>query len=173
MEIAKIGGLIRVVRGLRVMLDEDLAVLYGVKTKYLNQMVRRNLMRFPEDFMFQLTRDEVRSLRLQFATLEIDGRGLHRKYWPYAFTEHGVAMLSSVLRSPRAIAANIEIMRTFIRLRSALLASKELAERVHKIEQTQVTHEKELGEHAVQIHEVFAAMRHLAGPRRRRRASMS
>ena len=170
MKIAKIGGFIHVVRGQRVMLDEDLAVLYGVKTKQLNQAVRRNLARFPEDFVFQLDQDEVRVLRSQIVTLETDRRGLHRKYWPYAFTEHGVAMLSSVLHSPRAIAANIEIMRAFIRLRSAVLASKELAERVYKVEQTQVAHEKELGEHAARIHDVFAAMRDMAAPRRRKRS---
>lgn len=167
MKIAKIGNMIHVVRGQRVMLDEDLAVLYGVGTKLLNKAVRRNLARFPDDFMFQLTRDEARFLRSEFSTLEMDRRGRHRKYWPYAFTEHGVAMLSSVLRSPRAIAANIEIMRAFMRLRSALLASKELAERVRRIEQTQVSHEKELGEHAVQIHEVFAAMRGLPGSKQK------
>ena len=168
MKITKIGGLIRVVRGQRVMLDQDLAVLYGVKTKKLNEAVRRNTARFPADFMFQLTREEARLLRSQIATLDIGGRGLYRKYWPYAFTEHGVAMLSSVLRSPRAIAANIEIMRAFIRLRSAVLASKELAERVYKVEQTQVSHEMELGEHAADIHGLFAAMRDMAAPRRRK-----
>lgn len=151
------------------MLDEDLAVLYDVPTKQLNRSVRRNVERFPADFMFQLTLEEARLLRSQFVTLDIGGRGLYRKYRPYAFTEHGVAMLSSVLRSPRAIAANIEIMRAFIRLRSAVLASKELAERVYKVEQTQVAHEKELGEHAVQIHDVFAAMRDMAAPATSRR----
>lgn len=169
MNISKIGGLIHVVRGQRVMLDEDLAVLYGVKTNKLNEAVRRNLHRFPRDFMFQLTRDETRLLRSRFSTLEIGGRGRYRKYWPYAFTEHGVAMLSSVLRSPRAIAVNIEIMRAFIRLRSALLASKELAERMSRVEQTQVGHEKELGEQSVDIHELFVAMRRLAAPKRPRR----
>lgn len=167
MGIAKIGNLIHVVRGQRVMLDEDLAVLYGVKTKHLNEAVRHNLSRFPEDFMFQLSRDEARLLRSRYSTLEVSGRGLYRKYWPYAFTEQGVAMLSSVLRSPRAISVNIEIMRTFVRLRSALLASKELAERVHSVERTQIGQEKELGEHAVHIHELFAAMRHLGAPRRK------
>ena len=167
MKITRISDFIRVIRGQRVMLDEDLAVLYGVKTSQLNEAVHRNLARFPVDFMFQLTRDEARLLRSQIAILD-SGRGRYRKYWPYAFTEHGVAMLSSVLRSPRAIAANIEIMRAFIRLRSAVLASKELAERVYKVEQTQVAHEKELGEHAVQIHDVFAAMRDMAAPKRAR-----
>lgn len=167
MGIAKIGNLIHVVRGQRVMLDEDLAVLYGIKTKVLNQAVQRNLTRFPADFMLHMTRDEARVLRSQFATLDVDGRGRYRKYQPYAFTEHGVAMLSSVLRSPRAISVNIEIMRTFIRLRSALRASKELAERVHSVERTQIGQEKELGEHAVHIHELFAAMRHLGAPRRK------
>jgi hypothetical protein len=168
MKLSKIGGLIHVIRDQRVMLDEDLAALYSVKTSQLNEAVRRNLARFPNDFMFQLTREEARFLRSQIAILDVGGRGHYRKYWPYAFTEHGVAMLSSVLRSPRAIAANIEIMRAFIRLRSAVLASKELAERVHRVEQTQVSNEKELGEHAVEIHEVFAAIRDMSAPRRRR-----
>ena len=169
MDIKRIGALIHVIRGQRVMLDEDLAALYGVKTKELNRAVRRNLDRFPADFMFQLTREESRLLRSQIATLETGGRGLYRKYWPHVFTEHGVAMLSSVLRSPRAIAANIEIMRAFVRLRSALMASKELSELVQKIGRVQISHEKELGEHAVDIHELFAAMRSLRPSRRKGR----
>jgi hypothetical protein len=104
-----------VVRGLQVMLDEDLADLYGVETKRLIQQVRRNLERFPEDFMFQLTKSEAAALRLQIATSN-EGRG-GRRYAPYVFTEQGVAMLSGVLRSDRAIAVNIAIMRAFVELR--------------------------------------------------------
>lgn len=148
------------------MLDEDLAVLYGVETKSLNQAVRRNASRFPSDFMFQLSGEEARFLRSQIVTLEKGGRGRYRKYLPYAFTEHGVAMLSSVLRSQRAIATNIEIVRAFVRLRSAVRVGLELADRVIAVERTQAAQERELGEHAVQIHQVFAAMR-AAGRRKR------
>ena len=156
-----------------MILDEDLAMLYGVPTKGLNRAVRRNIQRFPEDFLVQLTREESLVLRSQVATLKKKGSGSGRKYLPLAFTEQGVAMLSGVLNSDRAVQVNIAIMRAFIRLRSAVLASKELAERVHKVEQTQVAHEKELGEHAVQIHDVFAAMRDMAAPRSRKRSRKS
>ncbi len=101
---------IYLIRGHKVMLDSDLAELYGVPVKVLNQAVRRNISRFPEDFMFQLTKEEYDSLRSQFVTLNT-GRGKHRKYLPYVFTEQGVAMLSSVLRSERAIQVNIAIMK--------------------------------------------------------------
>ena len=121
------------VRGLNVMLDADLARLYGVDTKVLNQAVRRNKARFPDDFMFQLTEGEAGSLRSQFVTLE-HGRGRHRKYRAYAFTEQGVAMLSSVLRSPRAIAVNIEIMRAFVGLRRMLDSNAELARKLAELE---------------------------------------
>ncbi|MGC4123156.1 MAG: ORF6N domain-containing protein [Myxococcales bacterium] len=120
-------------RGQRVMLDEDLAALYGVEVKVLNQSVKRNAERFPEDFMFRLTAEEARRLRSQIVTLEV-GRGRHSKYLPLAFTEQGVAMLSSVLRSPRAIEVNIEIMRTFVRLRRLLLANADLARKLAALE---------------------------------------
>ncbi len=123
---------ILVLRGERVMLDADLATLYGVTTKALNQAVRRNRGRFPADFMFQLTRTEIRVLRSQTVTSN-DGHG-GRRYAPYAFTEQGVAMLSTVLRSPRAIQVNIEIMRTFVRLRAFLAANVQLARRLQNLE---------------------------------------
>jgi phage regulator Rha-like protein len=107
---------ILLVREHRVMLDTDLAKLYGVPAKTLNQAVKRNAFRFPGDFMFQLTVEETTALRSQFVTLKI-GRGQHRKYRPYAFTEQGVAMLSTVLHSERAIQVNISIMRAFVQLR--------------------------------------------------------
>ena len=109
------------IRGHRVMFDADLAELYGVPTKRLNEAVRRNAARFPEDFMFQLTAEEAETLRSQFATS--NGRG-GRRYIPYAFTEPGVAMLSSVLNSEQAVQVNIAIMRAFVRLRSWLLPIK-------------------------------------------------
>lgn len=118
-------------RSERVMLDADLAELYQVETKKLLQAVRRNAERFPGDFMFQLTPDEWESLRSQFVTSK--GRG-GRQYRPYAFTEQGVAMLSSVLRSPRAIRANIEIMRAFVRLRRIVESREDLARKLIELE---------------------------------------
>jgi len=124
---------ILLVRGHRVLLDEDLARLYGVEVKALNQAVRRNASRFPDDFLIRLTPEEVGRLRSQTVTLET-GRGRHRKYAPWAFTEQGVAMLSSVLRSPRAILVNIEIMRAFVRLRQMLASNAELARKLAELE---------------------------------------
>jgi len=115
------------------MLDDDLAELYAVQTKVFNQAVRRNRNRFPADFMFQLTGEEYHSLRSQIVTLNT-GRGRHRKYLPYAFTEQGVAMLSSVLRSDRAVQVNIEIMRAFVRLREMLATHKDLAAKLEALE---------------------------------------
>ena len=110
------------IRGHKVMLDKDLAELYNVTTGNLNKAVSRNIKRFPEDFMFQLTTEEADSLRSHFVTLKT-GRGRHRKYLPFAFTEQGVAMLSSVLRSKRAVQVNVEIMRAFVRLRQMLASN--------------------------------------------------
>lgn len=116
----------------KVMLDADLAVLYGVDTKVLLQAVKRNIRRFPEDFAFQLSAEEWASLRSQIVTSNA-GRG-GRRYAPYAFTEQGVAMLSSVLRSPRAIDVNVEIMRTFVKLRTLITSNAALTRRVDELE---------------------------------------
>lgn len=125
---------ILVIRGQKVVLDKDLAGLYEVEIKALNQAVKRNMDRFPKDFMFQLTLEEAAPLlRSQSVTLKA-GRGQHRKYLPYAFTEQGVAMLSSVLRSKRAVLVNIELMRAFVRLRQMLASHTELAERIIALE---------------------------------------
>lgn len=124
---------ILLIRGHRVMLDADLAKLYGVTTKRLNEQVQRNKKRFPSDFMFQLTLEEAERLKSQFATLKT-GRGQHRKYRPYAFTELGVAMLSSVLHSERAIQVNIAIMRAFVQLREMIGSNKGLARRLNELE---------------------------------------
>jgi ORF6N domain len=121
-----IGQFILVLRRHRVLLDQDLAELYGVQTRVLVQAVKRNLSRFPGDFMFQLTAAEWAALRSQTVILK-PGRGQHRKYLPYAFTEQGVAMLSSVLNSERAITVNIEIMRAFVRIRELLASDNALA----------------------------------------------
>ncbi|WP_279615211.1 ORF6N domain-containing protein [Desulfonatronum thioautotrophicum] len=120
------------VRGQRVMLDRDLAELYGVETKVLKQAVRRNIKRFPGDFLFELTLDENKSLRSQFVTLK---RGGHSKYPPMAFTEQGVAMLSSVLNSERAIQVNIQIMRAFTRIRQLILDSADLRREIEDLRQ--------------------------------------
>src|SRR5438552_15458441 len=121
---------IREVRGLRVLLDFDLAALYGVSTKSLNQAVRRNSMRFPPDFAFRLTPEEVANLRSQFATSRWGGT----RYAPRAFTEQGVAMLSGVLNSPTAVAVNVEIMRAFVTLRRVHGEHAELARRIDELE---------------------------------------
>src|SRR6184192_4419304 len=120
------------VRGQKVMVDADLAELYRVPTKSLNLAVKRNADRFPEDFMFQLTDDDVAGLRFHFETSK-RGRG-GRRYAPYAFTEQGVAMLSSVLRSPRAVQVNIAIMRTFVELRRLMDSNRELARKIEAME---------------------------------------
>ncbi|MCX8020828.1 MAG: ORF6N domain-containing protein [Chitinophagaceae bacterium] len=121
------------IRGQKVMIDRDLAQLYQVETRTLNQAVRRNISRFPEDFMFQLTREEYNSLKSQFVILE-KGRGKHTKFNPLAFTEQGVAMLSSVLNSERAIQTNILIIRSFVLLRQYALNYKELQDKIEKLE---------------------------------------
>lgn len=121
-------------RGQKVLLDSTLASLYRVRTKALNQAVRRNRARFPADFMFRLTKPELADLRSQFVTSSSRAHG-GRRTRPYAFTEQGVAMLSSVLKSSRAIAVNVEIMRAFVRLRSMLAAHAELAARIDELEQ--------------------------------------
>jgi hypothetical protein len=121
---------IYLIRGQKVMLDKDLAGLYGVLTKYLNQQVRRNNIRFPEDFMFQLTGEEAENLRLHFATSSYGGR----RYLPFAFTEHGILMLSSVLNSKRAIGVNIQIMRAFVKLRQLLSSHADLRRKIEGME---------------------------------------
>jgi len=133
MELQIIQQKIYEIRGLRVMLDADLAELYGVETKRLKEAVRRNIERFPSDFMFELTRTEYNSLRSQFASLET-GRGKHAKFVPFAFTEHGVAMLSGVLNSPKAIETNLAIIRAFIALRHYAHTYAELSQKITEIE---------------------------------------
>src|SRR5579863_9595631 len=139
-------------RGHVVMLDSDLAKLYRVTTKAFNQAVKRNSNRFPSDFMFQLTPEEARVLRSQSVPLKgvrgysvKKGRGRHSKYAPLVFTEHGIAMLSSVLRSKRAVQMNIMIVRAFIRLREMLLSHKDLALRVDKVESVNQRHGAMIG----------------------------
>ncbi len=149
---------IYLIRHQKVMLDQDLAALYNVSTKRLNEQVRRNLKRFPHDFMFQLTDREANSLRSQIATLET-GRGRHRKYRPYVFTEQGVAMLSSVLNSERAIDTNIAIMRAFVRLREMIATHRKLSAKLLILERT-------VGEHNEQIRSIFETIYELTTPSR-------
>ncbi|TRO78801.1 ORF6N domain-containing protein [Trichloromonas acetexigens] len=150
-DLIRVERAIRIIRGDKVILDEDLAELYGVEVKRLNEQVRRNLDRFPADFMFQLTNQEFTDLKSQFATASQWGG---RRTPPYAFSEQGVAMLSSVLHSKRAVQVNIEIMRTFVRLRKLLASNVELAERLDQLEA------KDDG----QFRNVFEAIRQLMAP---------
>jgi len=150
-----IEGKIYLLRGKKVMLDRDLATLYGVETRTLNQAVRRNINRFPEDFMFQLTMEEMENWKSQIVISNKEKMGLRKR--PYAFTENGVAMLSSVLSSERAVEVNIQIMRTFTRLREMILTHKELA---HKLAQL----ERKIGKHDDEIKTIFNAIRQLMVP---------
>jgi hypothetical protein len=134
MEIEVIHNKIHEIRGYKVMLDFDLALLYGVETKVFKQSVRRNLIRFPSDFMFELNKLEYDSLRSQIVTLKNLGRGQHSKFLPFAFTEQGIAMLSSVLNSEKAIEVNIAIIRAFVTFRQFTLSYNELKERIKEIE---------------------------------------
>ena len=129
--IEKIENKILLIRGKRVMVDKDLAELYGVTTKRLNEQVKRNKYRFPEDFMFQLTKEEANFSRSQIATLK---QGQNIKYLPYVFTEQGVAMLSSILNSKKAILVNIQIMRIFTKLKEMIAGHKELADKLNQLE---------------------------------------
>ena len=150
--VDNIESLIKVIRGQQVMLDRDLATLYGVETKRLNEQVKRNIKRFPEDFMFQLTKDEC--LRSQIATLN-EGRGQHLKYMPYVFTENGVAMLSSVLRSDTAIEVNIRIMRAFTSMRHFLQNNAEVFQRLSTMEYHQLEMQQHLQESDKRIEDRF------------------
>ena len=134
---------IYLIRGQKVMVDRDLAKLYGVPTKAFNQAVKRNAERFPGDFMFRLTKKEWESLRSQIVTLEI-GRGKYPKYLPYVFTEQGVAMLSSVLNSETAIRVNIQIIRVFTKMRELLLTHKDILLQLEKMEKKLTGHDEDL-----------------------------
>ena len=151
----RVAHFILVIRRQRVLLDADLAVLYGVQTRVLLQAVRRNLERFPPDFLFALSAAEWRSLRSQFVTSTPRRGG--RRYAPYAFTEQGLAMLSSVLKSDRAISVNIEIMRSFVRIRRLLEADKALARKFERLQ-------RKLASHDQAIVGILAAIRQLMHP---------
>jgi aromatic ring-opening dioxygenase LigB subunit len=162
--VERIENRILLIRGHRVMLDADLAAVYGVPVKRLNEQARRNAERFPLDFAFQMTQEEYDSLRSQIATLE-KGRGKHRKYLPWVFTEHGAIMAASVLNSGRAVRMSVYVVRAFVRLRQELASHKELAHKLAELE-------RRVGTHDDAIRELVAAIRWLAeppvGPARRR-----
>lgn len=143
-ELERVAEFIVVLRGRCVMLDTALAALYGVSPKALNQAVKRNMARFPADFMFQVTPEEHAALRSQFVILE-PGRGRHRKYLPFAFTEQGVAMLSGVLQSRRAIEVNIHIMRVFVRLREAAAVHSKVLTELNKLSDRVDIHDEAIG----------------------------
>jgi ORF6N domain len=167
--VERIAQTIRWIRGQKVLLDSDLASLYGVATKVLNQAVKRNRERFPGDFMFQLNSEETRFLRSQFVTLGkgmqtnwsqiVTSSGKHRgkRYRPYAFSEQGIAMLSSVLNSDRAIRVNIAIMRAFVKLRQTLETNRELAQKFSELE-------RRVGKHDNEIAAILEAIRQLMMP---------
>jgi len=157
LRVGNIPQRILTIRGHRVMLDVDLAELYDVPTKSLNQAIRRNMDRFPEDFMFQLTEAEFADLRSQFVTSKKKRGG--RRYMPYVFTEQGVAMLSGVLNSDRAVQVNIAIMRAFVRMRETMASHRELAQRLNTLEKTYDAH----------FRVVFDAIRALMEPPKRPR----
>lgn len=155
------------IRGERVMLDRDLAALYETETKALNLSVKRNIKRFPKDFMFQLTKEEFEALRFQIETLDKTdnslrlqnetlkgGRGQHSKYLPNVFTEQGIAMLSGILNSDKAINMNIAIMRAFVEVRKVLLQQNDLKQQLKEIKER-------LGEHDFQLNQIYEAMENL------------
>jgi hypothetical protein len=150
---------ILVLRGQKVILDSDLAAFYGVTTKRLNEQLKRNADRFPADFAFQLTAEEHAALRSHFATLKT-GRGQHRKFRPYAFTEHGALMAASVLNSPSAVAMSVLVVRAFVRLRSLLASHARLAAKLEELE-------RRLASHDEQIVVLFDAIRGLMEPERK------
>ena len=152
-DLIQIQNLIYEIRGCKVMLDSDLAKLYGVETFNLNKAVKRNLSRFPKDFMFQLTKDEYDSLIFQIGISNSKRGG--RRFMPYVFTEQGVAMLSSVLQSEQAISINIQIMRTFVQMKQFVLENKELTKRFQELEQYFINYCKDNEKDKQQIYEAI------------------
>jgi hypothetical protein len=153
-EMVRIESLILTVRGLRVLLDSDLARIYGVTTIRLNEQFRRNLARFPQDFAFHLTREEFTNLRSQFAISSLHGG---RRYLPWVFTEHGALMLASILNSPIAVEASIRVVRAFVLMREQLVANKEFARKLSELE-------SRVGGHDEAIADLFEAIRQLVEP---------
>jgi len=151
-----------VLRGQRVLLDSELAALYGVTTKRFNEQVRRNLTRFPGDFMFQLSTAEANALRSQIATLKT-GRGQHRKYLPYAFTEHGAIMAATILNSSLAIEMSVHVVRAFVQLRDLLTSNRQLAEKFAELERKVSSHDQAI----VGILKAIRELMHTPEPKKR------
>ena len=144
--IEDIKNLIYTIRGKQVMLDSDVANIYHCETKYINRVVKRNIERFPEEFCFQLNEDEFKDLRCQFVTVNENGRGQHRKYLPYVFTEQGIAMLSALLKSDIAVSASINIMKAFIEMRKFLMINGQVFDRLSSVEFKLLEHDKKIDE---------------------------
>ena len=140
--IEDIKNLIYTIRGKQVMMDSDVANIYHCKTKYINRVVKRNIERFPEEFCFQLNENEFEVLRCQFVTLNENGRGQHRKYLPYVFTEQGIAMLSALLKSDVAVSVSVNIMKAFIEMRKFLMLNGQVFERLTSVEHKLLEHDK-------------------------------
>lgn len=157
---ANVAGQIHIVRGQRVLLDSDLAALYGVTTKAFNQAVRRNVERFPTDFLLQLTEFEAKSLRSQIVTLNT-GRGHNLKYLPLAFTEHGAIMAATILNSPRAVEMSVYVVRAFVKLREVLASHAELARKLETLEKSVASLDANTRR---QFEEVYGAILSLMGP---------
>jgi hypothetical protein len=153
-KIAQLESAIYLIRGQRVMFDSDLAAIYGVTTKRLNEQVRRNISRFPEDFAFQLTAEELTNLKSQIATSSFHGG---RRYRPWVFTEHGAIMLASVLNSDIAVQASVRVVRAFVRLREMVAANAQLASKLEELE-------RRLDSHDEAIVDLFAALKQLLEP---------
>jgi hypothetical protein len=154
---ADVAGQIRVIRGQRVLLDSDLADLYGVTTKRLNEQVRRNANRFPDDFLISLTNQDVASLRSQIATLET-GRGKHRKYDAMAFTEHGAIMAANVLNSPRAVEMSVYVVRAFVKARELLYSHAKLAQELAVLKKSVATLDADTRRQFDQVYEAILAL---------------
>jgi hypothetical protein len=155
-----VAGKILIIRGQRVLLDADLAALYGVTTKVFNQAVHRNRERFPADFLLQLTESEAESSRSQFATLN-KGRGHNLKYLPLAFTEHGAIMAATILNSPRAVEMSVYVVRAFVKLREVLASHAELARKLESLEKSVASLDANTRR---QFEEVYGAILSLMGP---------
>jgi hypothetical protein len=163
LDVGEIAQRIQLIRGQRVILDTDLAAFYGETTKRFNQQVRRNLARFPTDFMFQLDAQEAQSLRLQFATLDAadkdgkPGRGRYSKYLPMAFTEHGAIMAATLLGSARATEISVHVVRAFVQWRSMLATNRELSQKLHTLERKVAQHDGSIGELIEAMRQLLAA----------------
>src|SRR6185312_16015383 len=164
--LERITRAILVLRGQRVILDRELATIYGVSTKRLNEQVKRNAERFPEDFMFQLTPEEAELSRSQIATLK-GGRGQNIKYRPYAFTEHGAIQAANILSSPRAVAMGVYVVRAFVQLREILASNKDLARKLSALERSLIALDLKTQRQFKEVYEAIRALMDSPQPKRR------